>query len=444
MGFHLPLIFAILSLAAVALANNAAQPAPQLYWNSVLPNTQMPRSISELLHPDSTNEEKSKPEIFPLQGNRVYTQSHYKKRPPPPSDEGKPETFPLGNSHYTQTRYKKRPPPPSDEGKPENFPLGNSHYTQTRYKKRPPPPSDEGKPENFPLANSFYTQTRYKKRPPPPSDEGKPENFPLANSFYTQSHYKKRPPPPSDEGKPENFPLARSPPSDSQLKHYKDLAIFFFEKDMRPGTTMKFQFPRNSNTATFLPRESAQSIPFSSKKLPEIFNHFSVKPTSEEAKTIKQTIEECEAPGLKGEEKYCATSLESMVDFSTSKLGTRNVEAISTEVLEEGATKYMHNYTTMPGLKKLEGDKVVVCHKENYPYAVFLCHAIKQTEAYVLSLKADDGMKVKAVTICHLDTSEWDPEHLSFQILNVKPGTTPICHFLTTDAIAWVPKHKSA
>ncbi|KAI5354974.1 hypothetical protein L3X38_007869 [Prunus dulcis] len=390
MGFHLPFIFAILSLAAVALANHAAQPAPQLYWNSVLPNTQMPRSISELLHPDSTNEEKSKPENFPL-GNRRYTQSHYGKLPPP-SDEGKPENIPLGNRHYTQTRYGKGPPP-SDKGKPKIFAF--SGYSRKRYGGSPPP----------------YVQKQY--------GEGA--------KHYIQSHYGKAP-----------------PPSDNQLLHYKDLAIFFFEKDMRPGATMKFQFPRNSNTATFLPRESAQSIPFSSKKLPEIFNHFSVKPTSEEAKTIKQTIEECEASGLKGEEKYCATSLESMVDFSTSKLGTRNVEAISTEVLEEGATKYMHNYTTMPGLKKLEGDKVVVCHKENYPYAVFFCHAIKQTAAYVLSLKADDGMKVKAVTICHLDTSEWDPEHLSFQILNVKPGTTPICHFISTDAIAWVPKHKSA
>ncbi|ONI34332.1 hypothetical protein PRUPE_1G475400 [Prunus persica] len=208
--------------------------------------------------------------------------------------------------------------------------------------------------------------------------------------------------------------------------------------------TINHQFHRNSNTATFLPRESAQSIPFSSNKLPEIFNHFSVKPTSEEAKTIKQTIEECEAPDLKGEEIYCATSLESMVDFSTSKLGTRNVEAISTEVLEKGATMSIQNYTTMPGLKKLAGDKVVVCHKQNYPYAVFFCHAIKHTAAYALSLKGDDGEKVKAVTICHLDTSEWDPEHMSFKIVNVKPGTIPICHFISTDAIAWVPNHKSA
>ncbi|KAI5355013.1 hypothetical protein L3X38_007908 [Prunus dulcis] len=365
MGFHLPLIFALLSLAAVALANHAAQPAPQLYWNSVLPNTQMPRSISELLHPDSTNEEKSTNIVNAVgdgKSKRSYSLSNYGS--PPPNVQ---EHYGGGVKVYSQKNY---------EG-------GVKIYSR----------------KNYGGGVKIYSQRRYRRG---------------------------------------------SPPSDNQLLHYKDLAIFFFEKDMRPGATMKFQFPRNSNTATFLPRESAQSIPFSSNKLPEIFGHFSVKPTSEEAKTIKQTIEECEAPGLKGEEKYCATSLESMVDFSTSKLGTRNVEAISTEILEKGATMSMHNYTTMPGLKKLAGDKVVVCHKENYPYAVFFCHAIKQTAAYVLSLKADDGMKVKAVTICHLDTSEWDPEHLSFQILNVKPGTTPICHFISTDAIAWVPNHKSA
>ncbi|VVA11654.1 Hypothetical predicted protein [Prunus dulcis] len=421
MGFHLPLIFAILSLAAVALANHAAQPAPQLYWNSVLPNTQMPRSISELLHPDSTNEEKSTNIVNAVgdgKNKRSYSLRNYGKRPPPSVGDGK------SKRNYSLTNYRKPPPASVGDGKSKR------NYSLRNYRK-PPPASDEGKPEIFPSNKKHYSLRNYRK-PPPASDEGKPENIPLRNSGYQRKNYGGRPPA-SDEGKP-----------DSQLLHYRDLAIFFFEKDMRPGATMQFQFPRNSNTATFLPRESAQSIPFSSNKLPEIFNHFSVKPTSVEAKTIKQTIEECEAPGLKGEEKYCATSLESMVDFSTSKLGTRNVEAISTEVLERGATMSMHNYTTMPGLKKLAGDKVVVCHKENYPYAVFFCHAIKQTEAYVLSLKADDGMKVKAVTICHLDTSEWDPEHMSFQILNVKPGTTPICHFISTDAIAWVPKHKSA
>ncbi|ONI34328.1 hypothetical protein PRUPE_1G475200 [Prunus persica] len=252
----------------------------------------------------------------------------------------------------------------------------------------------------------------------PTDHKGKPEINALFSGYTIQVQY------------------AGVPNSDNQLQYYKNITIFFLGKDMRLGATMNFQFPRNSNTATFLPRESAQSIPFSSNKLSEIFKHFSVKPTSVEAKTIKKTIEECEAPGIKGGERYCATSLESMVDFSTSKLRTRNVQAISTEVLEKGTAMSMHKYTTMPGLKKLAGDKVVVCHKENYPYAVFFCHAIKQTAAYVLSLKGDDGVKVKAVTICHLDTSEWNPKHLAFQILKVKPGTIPICHFLSTDAIA--------
>ncbi|KAH0983295.1 hypothetical protein GBA52_010472 [Prunus armeniaca] len=72
------------------------------------------------------------------------------------------------------------------------------------------------------------------------------------------------------------------------------------------------------------------------------------------------------------------------------------------------------------------------------------CLAIKSTVAHVLSLKGDDGVKVKAVAICHLDTSEWNPKHLAFQILKVKPGKILICHFLPTDHIVWVPNHKSA
>ncbi|KAL6986718.1 BURP domain protein rd22, partial [Sarracenia purpurea var. burkii] len=38
---------------------------------------------------------------------------------------------------------------------------------------------------------------------------------------------------------------------------------------------------------------------------------------------MEKSIKECEDTGIKGEEKYCATSLESMVDFSTSKLGKK-------------------------------------------------------------------------------------------------------------------------
>ena len=57
------------------------------------------------------------------------------------------------------------------------------------------------------------------------------------------------------------------------------LAIFFFEKDLLPGTKMNFHFIKSSNKATFSPQSEHQKI-FSSKNLPDILNHFSVKPGS--------------------------------------------------------------------------------------------------------------------------------------------------------------------
>ncbi|MBH0213522.1 hypothetical protein GH794_15600, partial [Listeria monocytogenes] len=100
---------------------------------------------------------------------------------------------------------------------------------------------------------------------------------------------------------------------------------------------------------------------------------------SEEGRAMTKTVNECEDPAVKGEEKYCATSLESMVDFSTSKLG-KNVKAISTEVDKE--TK-LQKYT-ITGVSKKNGNEAVVCHKQPYPYAVFYCHYTHTTRAYTV------------------------------------------------------------
>uniref|UniRef100_A0A516IJH8 BURP domain-containing protein n=1 Tax=Turnera subulata TaxID=218843 RepID=A0A516IJH8_9ROSI len=205
---------------------------------------------------------------------------------------------------------------------------------------------------------------------------------------------------------------------------------------MHPGKTMDLHFTESQNAATFLPRQVADSIPFSSKNLPEIYNQFSVQPGSEEAEIMSETIKECEASGIRGEEKYCATSLESMIDFTTSKLG-KNVQAVSTEVA--GESQLLQKYTIKGGVKKIAGHESVVCHKQNYAYAVFYCHATKSTSAYVVPLVGEDGTKVNAVAVCHKDTSEWNPKHLAFQVLKVKPGTVPVCHFLPQDHIVWGP-----
>ncbi|XP_052111649.1 BURP domain protein RD22 [Arachis duranensis] len=140
--------------------------------------------------------------------------------------------------------------------------------------------------------------------------------------------------------------------------------------------------------------------------------------------------------GIKGEEKYCATSLESMVDFSTSKLG-KNVDLVSTEISKE--TK-LQSYKVAAGVKKINhGNKAVVCHKQNYPYAVFYCHKTETIMAFKVPLEGADGSRVKAAAVCHTDTSGWNPKHLAFQVLKVKPGT-PVCHFLPEDHVVWVSK----
>ncbi|ESW12992.1 hypothetical protein PHAVU_008G158600 [Phaseolus vulgaris] len=224
--------------------------------------------------------------------------------------------------------------------------------------------------------------------------------------------------------------------SETQLRDDPNLVLFFLEKNLHHGTKLDLLFSQTSNAeATFLPRPLADSIPFSSNKVNDILHRFSIKAWSDEAQVVKNTISECERPIIKGEEKRCVTSLESMVDFATSKLGN-NVGAISTNVKKE--SKWQH-YKIAAGVKKL-GEKSVVCHKEKYPYAVFYCHKSDSSKAYSVPLEGADGSRVKAVAVCHTDTSNWNPKHLAFQVLKVQPGTVPICHFLPQGHVVFVPK----
>jgi hypothetical protein len=239
--------------------------------------------------------------------------------------------------------------------------------------------------------------------------------------------------------KPDCLTLYYRAANETQLHDNPNISMFFLEKDLHHGTKLNLHFMKTSNYgATFLPREIANSIPFSSNKVENILNHFSIKQGSKESEFVKNTIGYCEVQDMKGEVKNCVTSLESMVDFATSKLGN-NVEAVSTEVNKE---KKLQEYVIAKGVKKLgEDNKVVVCHKVNYPYAVFYCHKIDATNAYSVPLEGVDGSRVKAVVVCHTDTSQWHPEHFAFELLKVQRGTVPICHFFTQEHVVWVSKY---
>ncbi|XP_073130938.1 BURP domain protein RD22-like [Henckelia pumila] len=140
-------------------------------------------------------------------------------------------------------------------------------------------------------------------------------------------------------------------------------------------------------SCSYLAKLLINSIPSSSHKLPDIFRQFSVNPNSREAEIVKNTLQECEA--IKGEEKLRATSLESMVDFSTSRIG-KHVEAISTKA--KNGSK-VNKYSTV-GVKKISGgNAVVACHKLVYPFIVFYCNMTKTTDVYQVLMVASDGTK---------------------------------------------------
>ncbi|KAF9681149.1 hypothetical protein SADUNF_Sadunf06G0195500 [Salix dunnii] len=423
MEFHLPHILAFLAFALVV--SHAALP-PELYWNSVLPNTPMPKSVRDLLHPDLV-EDKSTSVAVGKGGVNVD------------AGKGKPgggTSVNVGKGGVNVDAGKGKP------GGGTSVNVGKGGVNVDAGKGKP------GGGTSVNVGKGGVNVDAGKGKPGSGThvsvggpgvgvDTGKPgkkTKVGVGKGGVSVSTGKK--------GKPVIVGVHPGPnpfnyvyaATETQLRDDPNVALFFLEKEMHPGKVMNLQFTENTNTATFIPRQVADSIPFSSDKLPEIYGEFSVKPGSVEAEEIENTIKECENPGIKGEEKYCATSLESMIDFSTSKLG-KNVLAISTEV--DGQTK-MQKYTIKTGVKKMAGDKSVVCHKQNYAYAVFYCHATQSTRAYTVPLEGDDGTKAKAVAVCHTDTSAWNPKHLAFQVLNVKPGTVPVCHFLPQDHVVWV------
>ncbi|EPS58065.1 hypothetical protein M569_16751, partial [Genlisea aurea] len=213
-------------------------------------------------------------------------------------------------------------------------------------------------------------------------------------------------------------------------------ALFFTEKDIPTWKTLTLTFHNpTTQQPPFLPRELADALPFSSAHLPEILHKFSVTPT--EARSLRATIRECETRALNENQKSCATSLESMLDFSVAHLG-KDVAAASTHGAEESNGK---EYTVTSVKKSPDGAKgLVVCNREDYPYAVFFCQRTTTAAAYQLDLTAADGSKAELVAVCHRETSSWNPESVPFKVLKVKPGEVPICHVLPQDNVVWIPK----
>ncbi|KAK8476262.1 hypothetical protein V6N13_149560 [Hibiscus sabdariffa] len=220
--------------------------------------------------------------------------------------------------------------------------------------------------------------------------------------------------------------------------------VFAFIKDIQVGKTMPIYFPYVSDPASFefLPEEKIHGIPLSSEQLPELLRFFSFSLDSPQALAMKQTLHMCEAKPLEREVVGCVTSFESLADFaqrffepdSRPRLGVLRSSPIS------DTTPLLQNYTVLE-YEEISTGKIIPCHNEPYPYAVYFCHFQPDTvnKVFMVSLGGENGDRVDAVFLCHMDTSAWDAGHISFRLLGVKPGESEICHFFPAYDLVVVP-----
>ncbi|KAE9586647.1 putative BURP domain-containing protein [Lupinus albus] len=221
------------------------------------------------------------------------------------------------------------------------------------------------------------------------------------------------------------------------------LMVFFTLKDFKAGKRMPIHFPkRDPETSPKLwPKEQADSIPFSLNQLPYLLKLFSFSPNSPQAIAMQSTLSECESKPIKGEIKFCATSYESMLEFTHRIIGLKSDLQSFATLHQTKSSVTFQNYTILDTLMKIEAPKMVACHTMPYPYGIFYCHSQEsENRVYRVLLEGDNEDKVEAMVVCHLDTSEWSPSHVSFQVLGVTPGTSSVCHFFPADHLIWVPK----
>ena len=231
---------------------------------------------------------------------------------------------------------------------------------------------------------------------------------------------------------------------DSTTPHMDhSVLVFFTPNELKIGNKIQVYFKKitpSSNTPHFLPKEEANLIPFSHSNLSFLIQLFGFPKSSSQAQAMEDTLKQCEMSPIKGETKFCAASLESMLDFVHQIFGLNTqFKALSTK--NSGLLdNILQNYTIMNEPKEVLAPKMVACHTMPYPYVVYYCHyQVSESKVFKVTLMGENGDGVEAVAVCHMDTSQWSSNHVSFRVLGIMPGSSPVCHFFPADNLVWVP-----
>lgn len=207
---------------------------------------------------------------------------------------------------------------------------------------------------------------------------------------------------------------------------------------------MPVYFPKrelSDSFANILPKQEADSIPFSSQQLDHLVRRFSFSKDSPQGMAMRDTLKECERNPIKGETKFCATSRESMSAFLQTIFGhDTQIKPLSTLHIRRSKDGALLQKYTIIGIQQIPAPKMVSCHTMPYAYTVFFCHYQEsENRVYRVPLKGENDDFVEAIAVCHMDTSQWGHKHVAFEVLGVEPGSSPVCHFFPADNFVWVP-----
>ncbi|TKW32709.1 hypothetical protein SEVIR_2G185600v4 [Setaria viridis] len=210
---------------------------------------------------------------------------------------------------------------------------------------------------------------------------------------------------------------------------------FFRERDLMTGNRMPMpdiadKLPHRA----FLPRDIAAKIPFEEGAVSALFG---APPGTAMRQVVASTVAECARAPSRGETKRCATSAEDMVDFAVEMLGSSNIAVRSTEsTAGSGRDVRLGKITGVAGGGVTRS---VSCHQSLFPYLVYYCHSVPRVRLYEADiLDVDSNRRINhGVAICHLDTSDWSPNHGAFVALGGKPGEIEVCHWIFEGDMTW-------
>ncbi|XP_076889984.1 BURP domain-containing protein BNM2C-like [Bidens hawaiensis] len=239
-----------------------------------------------------------------------------------------------------------------------------------------------------------------------------------------------------------HHPSSSSSLSSSTNQKDPRVMVFFMLQDLQVGKTMPIHFPnRHISSSQLLSKQEADKIPFSLAELPNLLRLYSFSQGSPQAEAMESTLTECEVRPIKGETKRCATSLESVHEFSRDIFGSdTQVKTLTTTHLKNPPSGLLQNYKVIAISQNIPSPKLVACHTMPYAYTVFYCHSQEsENKVLMVTLEGEDGDVVEALSVCHMDTSQWSRSHISFSVLGVEPGATSVCHFFPSDNFVLIP-----